>query len=119
MKNLENFSETLRSNENNSEPIFEIDAILSTTEIVMSPSPTEVYNIIIHSVKDLLERLNSFARWMNGTCIPCNPITSGDDQYIYSFFEDIISIPKVCDITNALQRQTNTLVSKILSYLSQ
>lgn len=36
--------------------MFQVDAILSAPEIVMKPTETEVYNIVIHSVKDFLER---------------------------------------------------------------
>lgn len=37
-------------------PLFEIDAVLSTPEIVLKPTQSEIYNIVVHSVKDFLER---------------------------------------------------------------
>lgn len=113
---MENFCKTLRINDNNSEPLFEIDAILSSNEILMRPTPSEIYNIIIHSAKDFLERLKSFARWMDGTCKTCKPYTN---QYIYSFFEDIISIPNISEILTFLKSQATDLVSQILKYLSK
>lgn len=52
-RNLEEFNESINQS---SKPMFQVDAILSAPEIVMKPTETEVYNIVIHSVKDFLER---------------------------------------------------------------
>jgi dynein heavy chain len=51
-KNLQNFSETLMQDN----VMFEVDAILAAPEITMKPSANEIYNIMVHSVKDFLER---------------------------------------------------------------
>lgn len=51
-RNLENFSNKLMEDE----AMFEVDAVLAAPEIVMKPAAHEVYNIMIHSVKDFLER---------------------------------------------------------------
>lgn len=51
-RNLEEFIGSINQNK----PMFQVDAILSAPEIVMKPTETEVYNIVIHSVKDFLER---------------------------------------------------------------
>jgi dynein heavy chain len=51
-KNLEDFSKKLMEDE----PMFEVDAVLAAPEIDMKPAAHEVYNIMIHSVKDFLER---------------------------------------------------------------
>ena len=51
-KNLQNFSDTLMLDN----VMFEVDAILSAPEITMKPSANEIYNIMVHSVKDFLER---------------------------------------------------------------
>lgn len=58
----------------------------------MRPTAAEIYNIIINSVKDFLERLKSFTRWMDGTCLLCPPIVQNDDPYIFSFFEDVAQV---------------------------
>jgi dynein heavy chain len=54
-KNLQNFTERLMREE----VMFEVDAVLAAPEITMKPSANEVYNIMVHSVKDFLERYNN------------------------------------------------------------
>lgn len=51
-KNLQKFSETLMQES----VMFEVDAILAAPEITMKPSSNEIYNIMVHCVKDFLER---------------------------------------------------------------
>lgn len=51
-KNLRDYSDKLMSNH----AMFEIDAILAAPDIIMKPASHELYNIMIHSVKDFLER---------------------------------------------------------------
>lgn len=51
-KNLQDFSGKLM----NDSVLFEVDAILAAPEITMKPSANEIYNIMVHSLKDFLER---------------------------------------------------------------
>jgi dynein heavy chain, axonemal len=51
-KNLQSFGEKLMQ----TDVLFEVDAILAAPEISMKPSANEIYNIMVHSVKDFLER---------------------------------------------------------------
>lgn len=51
-KNLQEFTEKLTK----SEVLFEVDAVLAAPEISMKPSANEIYNIMVHSLKDFLER---------------------------------------------------------------
>lgn len=78
-------------------PIFQTDAVLIASEPVLRPSPGEIYNIILQNVKNLLEGLQLFPRWLNGTCLECTPQRSTDlERYVtFSFFEDVMSI-QVC-----------------------
>lgn len=85
---MNEFSKLLTGNT----PLIQVDAVLSAPEVTMRPTAPEVYNIIIHSVKDFLERFKSFIRWMDGTCLPCQPISDGDEQIMFSFFEDIVQV---------------------------
>ena len=90
MRNMEVQNKIL----NSTKPIFQVDAILITSEVVLRPSPSEIYNIICQDVRDLLERLKEFARWMNGTCLECKPLRKelSEDLVLFSFFEDVMSI---------------------------
>lgn len=51
-KNFDDFGKMLTNNT----PIFQVDAILASPEIIVRPTASEIYNIIVRSVKDYLER---------------------------------------------------------------
>ncbi|XP_043489632.1 dynein axonemal heavy chain 10 [Polistes fuscatus] len=84
---------------------FQVDAVLVASEVILRPSPNEINNIILHNVQDLLERLKTFPRWMNGTCIECKPQAkdSSEDLFTISFFEDVMSIQVINDLIIAIQ----------------
>lgn len=74
--------------------MFQVDAVLVASEVILRPSPNEINNIILHDVLDLLEKLKGFPRWMNGTCLECKPQRkdTSDDFFTVSFFEDVMSV---------------------------
>lgn len=86
--NIESFCKALVKDE----PMFSIEALLAPPDILMRPSPHIMLNTIIHSVKDFLDRLKSFKRWMDGTCLLCEPVLCGDSHYIFSYFEDVMQV---------------------------
>lgn len=51
-RNLQEFTDKLMSDD----VLFEVDAVLTAPEINMKPSVNEIHNILVHSVKDFLER---------------------------------------------------------------
>lgn len=51
-RNLQDFNDKLMQNQ----VMFEVDAVLAAPEIIMKPTANEIYNIMVHSVKDFLER---------------------------------------------------------------
>nr|XP_040226033.2 dynein axonemal heavy chain 10 isoform X2 [Anopheles coluzzii] len=112
-KNLEKFMNHLLHNQ----PLFEVDAILTVPEILMRPSSTDAYSIMISSVKDFLLRLKNFKRWTAETCLPC-PVTKCEDkEFYFTFFEDVVQIPRVCDLVINLQQSIQQLVTEVLTYL--
>lgn len=86
--NLEDFGKALTKDE----PIFQVDAVLVPPDIITRPTASEVNNIMVHSVKDFLERIKSFRRWMDGTCLMCEPVMNIDGLYVFSFFEDVLQV---------------------------
>lgn len=44
-----------------------MEAILSSPEIVLHPSATEVYKLLEQSLRDCVMSSKYFVRWMNGT----------------------------------------------------
>ncbi|XP_058981464.1 dynein axonemal heavy chain 10-like [Musca domestica] len=106
-KNLECYLDRLLGNQ----PMFEINAIIVLSEIMLEPSANEVKNMIVQSCKDFLERLKMFTRWMNGTCIPCSPIDNdGDGKYTFTFYEDVVKIKTIGGLVVKIQELANRVV---------
>uniref|UniRef100_A0A182IR22 AAA+ ATPase domain-containing protein n=1 Tax=Anopheles atroparvus TaxID=41427 RepID=A0A182IR22_ANOAO len=112
-KNLDKFMNNLLQ----SHPLFEVDAILTVPEILMRPSSTDAYSIMINSVKDFLLRLKNFKRWTAETCLPCPATKCDGNEFYFTFFEDVVQIPRVCELVINLQQTVQNLVTEVLSYL--
>lgn len=111
--NLDRFGQALCRDE----PLFQVDATLSPPEILLRPNTHEVFNIVVHSVKDFLERLRGFRRWMDGTCVLCEPLISADEHYMFTFFEDVLQIPQIGDLMAHLQNVANKLMGEVNAYV--
>ncbi|KAI4497256.1 hypothetical protein M0802_007740 [Mischocyttarus mexicanus] len=100
---------------------FQVDGVLVSSEVILRPSPNEINNIILHDVQDLLERLKSFPRWMNGTCIECKPQRkdTSEDLSIVSFFEDVMSIQVINDLIIAIQDTAYKISADCWRYLQK
>jgi dynein heavy chain len=81
-------------------PIFKVNANIVNLEVVLQPSANEIYIIILRHVKDLMERMKAFPRWMIGTCIECAPIKDDTtiEFIIFSFFEDMMGVQVLINI---------------------
>ncbi|XP_058060896.1 dynein axonemal heavy chain 10 [Anopheles bellator] len=112
-KNLDKFMSNLIQNH----PLFEVDAILTVPEIVMRPTSADAYSTMINSVKDFLLRLKQFKRWTAETCLPCPVSKAEDDEFYFTFFEDVVQIPRVCELVISLQQTVQNLVTEVLGYL--
>ncbi|KAK1133358.1 hypothetical protein K0M31_011173 [Melipona bicolor] len=115
VKNLECFNKTLMD----TKPIFQVDGILIASEAVLRPSPGEIYNIILQNVRNLLEKLKTFPRWMNGTCLECKPQRKNDYETFatVTFFEDVMSIQVVNDNILMVQRSAHKIALDAWNYL--
>ncbi|CAB0039667.1 unnamed protein product [Trichogramma brassicae] len=96
LQNLEHLKNLLLLNE----PIFSVDAVLISKDLVLKPSPAEIYASIMQDIYDLMGRLRAFPRWMAGTCLECAPIR--DDFTLefetFSFFEDVMSVKSINEL---------------------
>ncbi|KAJ0174233.1 hypothetical protein K1T71_010379 [Dendrolimus kikuchii] len=119
LENLEQFQQMLSE----STPLFQVDAILVPPDITMRPTPPEVCNILGYNIKHFLNRLTAFPRWMKKTCLPCPPQrileATGNDFYIFSFFEDILRVVAINDITLLIQDTIYRLTQDINSYIQK
>lgn len=73
LTNFDNFTELLKLER----PLFQVDVALMEPEIVLRPTSMDVYNIVSRNVRDCLEKLKLFPRWMDETCIisPAQKVT--------------------------------------------
>lgn len=100
-------------------PLFKLQVSLSGKELVVTPSTNDVDKFITKSVKNIAESAKVFLRWMNGTCIICEPVTVGeeDEPFVYSFFQDIAANPVVLNLTLAVTQQASAVISLTGKYL--
>uniref|UniRef100_A0A1A9ZFQ5 Dynein heavy chain tail domain-containing protein n=1 Tax=Glossina pallidipes TaxID=7398 RepID=A0A1A9ZFQ5_GLOPL len=106
-KNLECFLERLLSKK----PMFEVNAVLVLSEIMLEPSSSQIKNMIVHAVKDFLERLRLFIRWMDGTCLLCAPIENVEGfKYNFTFYEDIVKYGGITDLVVKIQEMGTRVV---------
>ncbi|XP_049877279.1 dynein axonemal heavy chain 10 [Pectinophora gossypiella] len=118
-ENLEEFQEML-SGKN---PIFQVDAVLVPPDITMRPTANEVCNIVGYNIKHFLNRLSAFPRWMKDTCLSCPPQriaeATGNEFYVFSFFEDILRVISINDITILIQDTIYRLTQDIHTYVQK
>lgn len=100
IKNIEMFASKFE----NKELLFQVDALVVTPEILLRPTASEIYNIIIRNSHDFFDRLRLFPRWMHETCILCKPIQRDkQEEFLYSFHEEIMKVPDIGDAVQKLQ----------------
>ncbi|XP_043285223.1 dynein axonemal heavy chain 10 [Venturia canescens] len=99
--------------------IFQVDAILVASEVILRPSPNEIRAIVLHDVKDLLERFKLFPRWMATTCHECKPVKQLDSEEFvtFNFYEDIISIQTINDRVYGIQETIQKITTDCWKYL--
>ncbi|XP_058809033.1 dynein axonemal heavy chain 10 [Phymastichus coffea] len=115
LKNLQHLKQLLLTNE----PLFYVDAALFASEAVLKPSVGDIYTIILRDVKDLMERLKIFPRWMSGTCLEScsNSLQQSDAMTTFSFFEDVMGVQGINDLIFALQDAGHKLSHDCWRYL--
>ncbi|EDV22455.1 uncharacterized protein TRIADDRAFT_50643 [Trichoplax adhaerens] len=95
-------------------PLFQIDAILSAPEIVLSPPANDIHKLMVQAVRDVVESTKQFVRWMDGTALETPPrrVEGEDEPIIFSFFSDITQNPLVSDLyLNISQNIQKTLLN--------
>nr|XP_039267660.1 dynein heavy chain 10, axonemal-like [Styela clava] len=117
IRNLTEFNAVLTSNK----IIFQMESILSSPEIVLHPSASEVYKLLEQSVRDCVMSTKNFVRWMNGTCIETPPQqTESDDEPVsLSFFDDIRHIPKIAEIITTIRTNVQKLLTNLAKSLTK
>ncbi|KAB0803715.1 hypothetical protein PPYR_00685 [Photinus pyralis] len=99
--------------------LFQVDAVLSEPDVILFPTPTEIYNTILRSVKDFLTRLKSFKRWMNGTCLVCPPqkMDGNEDHFEFTFYDDVMQVPQVNNVISVIQETAYKSILNVHRYI--
>ncbi|XP_070572584.1 dynein axonemal heavy chain 10-like isoform X2 [Ptychodera flava] len=116
-RNLAAFSDAITSEK----PLFQIEAMLSAPEIILSPAANEIYKLLMQCVRDCVEGTKNFVRWMHGTCIETPPqnVEGEDEPIILSFFKDISSNPAIVDMVVGLSSNIQKTLSTLTKYLNK
>lgn len=103
------------------EKLFQVDAMLVLPEILLRPSPTDTFNIVMRNIRDFLGRLRSFRRWMDRTCLLCEPqnVPNSDDFYSFSFYEDVVQVQEIHDIMNKIQDSVHENLLAVHKYVQR
>lgn len=101
------------------EPLFQVDALLMLPEIILRPSPNEIYDIIFASVVDFLERIKALKRWQPGSCIQFDETKERSSDDLPNFIDDIINDESVAKLITTIQEKTKNLVIEANQYLSR
>ncbi|XP_045502201.1 dynein axonemal heavy chain 10 [Colias croceus] len=119
LENLEAFQQSLSEKT----PLFQVDAVLVPPDITMRPTPAEVCNILGYNIKHFLNRLTAFPRWMKNTCLPCPPQrvaeATGNEFYVFSYFEDVLRVVSINDMTLLIQDTIYRLTQDINTYIQK
>lgn len=115
--NLEDFNNLFVQKEK----LFEVDCVLIMPEILLRPTPTDAYNIIMRDIKDFLARLKNFRRWMDRTCLLCPPqrILDSEEFFTYSFYDDVIQVSDIHDMITKIQETIHQNLLDVHKYIQR
>ncbi|CAG5096513.1 Similar to DNAH10: Dynein heavy chain 10 [Cotesia congregata] len=103
----------------NNQAIFTVDAVLLCSEVVLRPSPNEINIIVLRDVKDMLEKMKIFPRWIARSCHKYTQVkeTNSDGFFDFNFYEDIMSIQVIYDNIIAIKNTVYEITSRCRKYL--
>jgi dynein heavy chain len=101
-------------------PVFTVETLLSTPEIVLHPPVNELYKVLVQTMRDIIEGTRVFTRWMNGTCLEAPPkqVPEQDDPVFFTFFSDVQLHPSVLELANTVQQTIQKGIMDVMRYLA-
>ncbi|NWX71082.1 DYH10 protein, partial [Alca torda] len=116
VKNLQAFNAAVLGNV----PLFQTEAILSVSEIVLQPSASEIDKMAVQCIRDCVEVTKHFVRWMHGTCVECPPQHVEEDEVItFSFYSDVSQNPLIIEQAVLITQNVHKLLVSLSKYLKQ
>ncbi|KAF7265371.1 hypothetical protein GWI33_021219 [Rhynchophorus ferrugineus] len=114
IRNLETFSYKIE----NRELLFQVDALVAAPEIVLRPTATEIYNIIVRNMYDFFDRLHIYPRWLYETCLLCEPVQYGKkEEFVFSFYDEIMKVPDISEAVQKVQEVAHKAITNVHRYL--
>lgn len=104
---------------NQNDPLFNVEAVLATPEIRITPTAHEIFSLVANATRQCVEGTKRFIRWRRGSCIEVTPIKQADDNelFLYSYFHDIGRLPRVLELLLQIQENILAIIRNLWSYL--
>ncbi|XP_067133160.1 dynein axonemal heavy chain 10-like, partial [Centruroides vittatus] len=115
VNNLEYYKEMIKKEE----PLFEIEAFLVGTELVLQPTMDQIHKMMTNCCQDIIEGTKCFFRWLHHSCIESEPIKVKNqvELYCYTFFDDVSPHPLVRSTYLAVVRECQSTVISLYNSL--
>ncbi|VDK75302.1 unnamed protein product, partial [Dibothriocephalus latus] len=103
---LRNLNQYLNFLQSAVEPVFSVDLILSGTDVVGNPQPTEFYRLATQDVRDAVKVTRVFIRWQRSTCIFTPAVKTPDhvSLFHFNFFQDISKSQVILSVVQQIDR---------------
>nr|WAW84832.1 axonemal dynein heavy chain 10 [Halisarca dujardinii] len=101
-------------------PVFTVETLLSTPEIVLHPPVNELFKVMVQTMREVIEGTKVFTRWMNGTCLEAHPkqVPDQDEPVFFTFCSDVQLHPTILELAGSAQQTIQTGVLETLRYLA-
>ena len=119
INNLTRFNQSLVGSA--AKPLFQIETLLALPEVALHLNPNEMSKLFLQSVRDCIESANYFPRWMNGTCIECQPVKAEgqDEAYLYTFYADVVNRPEMRELGQQIHANVQKTIANMKKYLNR
>lgn len=118
---VNNFHSAVYLMTKSSTALFRVDVRLSAPELVLSPSASELYRMLLGLFRNLLDSMKSFLRWQHGTCQLTKELqVEGEDApIVFSFYDDVTAHPRVRELISDVDKLIKDMFDSIANYLAR
>ncbi|XP_073386148.1 dynein-1-alpha heavy chain, flagellar inner arm I1 complex isoform X3 [Physcomitrium patens] len=100
--------------------LFKVSCYLNHPDVVVQPAILDITKILARMVRNTVDCLKSFIRWMDGTCLetPEQKIGAEDDvPYLFTFYNDVASNPQIIKSILTLNNMIQKAIQGIQKHL--
>ncbi|NXS52178.1 DYH10 protein, partial [Brachypteracias leptosomus] len=115
VKNLQAFNAAVLANV----PLFQIEAILPASEIILQPDASEIEKLTTQCIRDCIEVTKHFVRWLHGTCIECPPqLVKEGEVLTFSFYSDVSQNSLIIEQAVLITQNVHKALASLSKYLN-